>query len=294
MSCATPSSDHAVAPVVLAIETSTEIGSVALVRGGTALTEAHHVGGPELSAWVLPAIERLLREHRLARPDAVACGIGPGAFTGVRTACATAQALAWGWSVPLHAVGSLDAFLLAQFALATAEAEWPIPGRWAVLMDARQAETYATVWDVGETTCHSRPTRAQDGVAGPPAALATMQGLRRVIAPTLVADASLAAWLGEHCVKYALGSACAKLGHARPHCLPALRLERVLKHGALGVGIAATLPVIRVEVDPPDLQPHYVRDRVALTEAEREAERRAKGPPDRGGASHLPTALGTT
>ncbi|MFN3630302.1 MAG: tRNA (adenosine(37)-N6)-threonylcarbamoyltransferase complex dimerization subunit type 1 TsaB [Casimicrobiaceae bacterium] len=254
--------------MVLAIETSTEIGSIALVQGEAVLAEAHHAGGPELSGWLLPAIERLLGDCRLMRADAVACGIGPGAFTGVRTACATAQALAWGWSVPLHAGCSLEAFLLTHFALSFADAKPPTMGRWAVLMDARQNETYAAVWEVSdrspEVACPCPGVEAEQSGTG---------ALRQVVPPVLVADRALAAWLAEHRVVQVLGSACPKLGALEQPLAPAIELEAVLRHAARGVARLAQRA--GTEVDPLALEPLYVRDRVALTEAERAAARAA-------------------
>ena len=125
---------------------------------------------------------------------------------------------------------------------------------------------------------HGERQRDAAGTDWPPTRM-FLPRLRRVVAPTLVADAVLAAWLAEHGVQHALGSACAKLDGEGPHGIPSLQLERVLKHAALGVGMAATLPSTRVEVDPLDLQPLYVRDRVALTEAERAANRHGLAAP---------------
>ncbi len=282
MSQPLPDSDRARAPVILAVETSTEIGSVALVQGGEPLAEAHHVGGPELSAWVLPAIERLLHDCSLARPDAVACGIGPGAFTGVRTACATAQALAWGWSVPLYAVGSLEAFLVTRLVLAERDGIAPPNGRWGVLMDARQGETYAAVWEVSDEPPGAVGSQGRAGGAGhcslSPGERVGVRGnllrsgvLRPIASPTLVPDAALASWLAGQQVGHVLGSACRKPG-ARGLPLDArIDLDDLLRQAAVGVARLAETTASRV--DPLDLQPLYVRDRVALTEAERAAHR---------------------
>ena len=81
-------------PCILAIETSSHIGAVAILRGqrcDEVLAEESVRDDQKLSAWVLPAIERVLGASGLPAQaiDAIAFGAGPGSFTGVRTACAT-------------------------------------------------------------------------------------------------------------------------------------------------------------------------------------------------------------
>lgn len=279
---AVPHTPRAAAPVVLAIETSTEMGSVALVQGDRVIAAAYHAGGPELSGWVLPAIERLHREHGLTQPDAVACGIGPGAFTGVRTACATAQALAWGWSVPLHAVGSLEAFLVTRLVLAERDGVAPPNGRWGVLMDARQGETYAAVWGVSDEPPGAVGSQGRAGGNGhcslSPGERGGVRGnllrsgvLRPIVSPTLVSDAALASWLAGQEVAHVLGSACQKPGARGLPLGATIDLDDLLRQAA--VGVARLAETTESRVDPLALQPLYVRDRVALTEAERAAHR---------------------
>lgn len=95
---------------ILAIETSHETGSIALLHGAQ-LLQRQLEGASQHSAQALAAIAALLAEAGL-RPgelDAVAFGAGPGAFTGVRLACGIAQGLALGAGLGVAAVGSLDA-----------------------------------------------------------------------------------------------------------------------------------------------------------------------------------------
>jgi len=243
---------------LLAFDTAGEVGSIALVRGvaGAAvlLDEATHCGGSELSGWLVPAILDLLARHGLERPDAVACGIGPGAFTGVRTACATAQGLAFGWQRPLYAVSTLEALL--QVSLLATEFELP-NGRRAVVMDARQGEAYAAVWDIAE----------------PDAAQAVSAVL--VDPPTLVPASAIGGWLVARQIRAAFGTAldAAALGEAARTgivCLPSASLPSLLRQAAVGVArVAMRSEAEGRTVDPLQLTPHYVRDRVALTEAER-------------------------
>jgi tRNA threonylcarbamoyladenosine biosynthesis protein TsaB len=117
---------------LLALDTSTEYCSVALLRGEE-LThrEAHAV--QRHSELILPMIEDVLAASGigLRQVDGIAFGAGPGSFTGLRIACGVAQGLAFGAGVPVVPVGTLAA--LAQ------EADEP---RVIACIDARMGEIY--------------------------------------------------------------------------------------------------------------------------------------------------------
>jgi tRNA threonylcarbamoyladenosine biosynthesis protein TsaB len=120
------------AMVFAAFETSSEWCSVALgVRGEIRALESR--AGQRHSELALPMLERLLADAGLtpARLDAVAFGAGPGAFTGLRIACALAQGLAVARGLPVLGVSSLEA--IAQ--------ETGAP-RVVACVDARMREVY--------------------------------------------------------------------------------------------------------------------------------------------------------
>ena len=124
---------------LIAIETSTENCSAALLRNG-AVIERSEIAPRRHAELILPMIDSLLHEAGLSRRqlDAIAVGRGPGAFTGVRLAISVAQGIALGLAIPVVPTSSLAA--LAQDT--PAEIGEPI----LATIDARMGEVYAGVF----------------------------------------------------------------------------------------------------------------------------------------------------
>jgi tRNA threonylcarbamoyladenosine biosynthesis protein TsaB len=123
---------------LLALETASERASVALLRAGEPVALRALPAGRPASEALLPAVLALLEEHGLA-PAAlggVAVSIGPGSFTGLRVAAATAKGLAYGAPAGVAAVPTLAALAAKGTALA------PAP-RVVATLDARRGELYA-------------------------------------------------------------------------------------------------------------------------------------------------------
>lgn len=120
---------------ILAIDTSTEPGSCALWLDGRVVEAVCPTGQPS-SETLLPLIQGLLGQHslNLAALDGIAYGAGPGAFTGLRVACGVAQGLAFPHHLPVVPVVSLAA-------MAWTCARQPGDKVLAVL-DARMNEVY--------------------------------------------------------------------------------------------------------------------------------------------------------
>ena len=110
-----------------AIETSTEWCSVALWRDGEIAALERRVGNRH-SEVALPMLQSLMKSTPI---DAVAFGAGPGAFTGLRIACALAQGLAFARGLPVIGISTLEA--LAQESGAA---------RVVACLDARMREVY--------------------------------------------------------------------------------------------------------------------------------------------------------
>ena len=123
----------------LAIETSTAIGGVAVGRGERLLAEVVVGVQARHSEVVLPAVEFALRAAGVPaeRLAGVVVGGGPGSFTGVRLAAATAKGLIRALGVPLFAYSGLAALAAAVMA-----GDRPV----CALFDARRGEVYAACY----------------------------------------------------------------------------------------------------------------------------------------------------
>jgi tRNA threonylcarbamoyladenosine biosynthesis protein TsaB len=126
------------APLILAVDTTHQWGSLALVRGET-IVEEMEMEAPDGFAHVIYGRLAELLERHAVKPQDCACfasAAGPGSFTGVRVGLACIKGLAEACSKPAVAVSNLQA--LAWFGSA--------PLRAAV-MDARRGEVYGGVYD---------------------------------------------------------------------------------------------------------------------------------------------------
>lgn len=117
---------------LLAIETSTDLGSIALWCDGVVLQRFCPVGVAH-SETLLPLIRATLCEAGLGFADlhGIAFASGPGSFTGLRVACGVTQGLAFAHRLPVIPIGTLDAMALASGG-----------EQVLVLLDARMGEVY--------------------------------------------------------------------------------------------------------------------------------------------------------
>lgn len=140
--------------MILALDTCLAGGGAALASGGRVLAQALLEPGPGFSRRLLPAVEQVLAQAGASPRDltGLAVTIGPGFFTGLRVALATAQGLALGLNLPVAAFSSLR--LLAAGAPAGSRIIW-------ALADARRGLLYAARFEQdGETLLRREPDMA--------------------------------------------------------------------------------------------------------------------------------------
>ncbi|OGB09585.1 MAG: tRNA (adenosine(37)-N6)-threonylcarbamoyltransferase complex dimerization subunit type 1 TsaB [Burkholderiales bacterium RIFCSPHIGHO2_12_FULL_65_48] len=233
---------------LLAFDTSTDTLSIA-VQHGDAVWQHTGPGGAQASATLIPTVRSLMAQAGLSFDtlEAIVFGRGPGSFTGLRTACAVAQGLAFGaragQGVPVLPVDTL---------LAVAEEARHAHGctQMVAVLDARMDEVYHArcEWVAAQGRWH---TEADFGLGAPESVLApagwTVAGNARTpygerLAPTAAHVAAL------------------------PTATALLRVAPALL--AAGEGVPAS-----------DALPRYIRDKVAQTTAERAALRAAQAVP---------------
>ena len=226
---------------LLAIDCSTDRLSLALSHGSQRWQHEGE-GGAKASSTLIPAIMALLAQAQLQLSDldAIAFGRGPGAFTGLRTACAVAQGLALGAHLPVLPIDSLA--LLAQSAVS-------VSPRVLSVLDARMGQVYVAAYEHSTEGWHclTPPSLSQPDFLEIPAS-----------------------WRDQD---FALASnAHALYGDAFSACLSQGGMAIDFWPQALAMLDLAELAWARGEaVAPADALPLYVRDKVALTSAERAA-----------------------
>ncbi len=132
--------------LTLALDASTYIGTVAVLRDDAVIAENAAAMRGEDEERLMPAVVATLADvgFTVADVQRVICGAGPGSFTSLRIAGAIAKGIAFGNDVPLFAVSSL-ALIVAGCRPAVKA------GRYVALLDAMRAERYAALIDVSAT-----------------------------------------------------------------------------------------------------------------------------------------------
>ncbi len=258
-------------PRLLAIDTSTHWLSVGLMLPAALSADSPHVsaqprlwlhqgeGGAQASAQLIPTVLDLLAQGHthLGELDALVFGRGPGAFTGLRTAVAVVQGLAYGTRTARHPQGlpvlGIDTLMaVAEDARHRLHGAVPGPGApqgytLTAVLDARMDEVYAATYHFPDRT---QPWAQLQG--GPwlcqPEQLADLLG-----------DAARAGQLVGNVFELH-GSRLPVTGQPPLTAWPTAAALLRLAPGLLAQGLATP---------PAQAQPLYVRDKVAQTTAER-------------------------
>ncbi|MGH9584295.1 MAG: tRNA (adenosine(37)-N6)-threonylcarbamoyltransferase complex dimerization subunit type 1 TsaB [Bryobacteraceae bacterium] len=125
---------------VLALDTTSETGSLALRESGETIRETVMCSSEGFGHLIFPAIKRILSDSgiRLDRVDCFAAASGPGAFTGIRVGLSAVKGLAEALGKPAAGISNLRAM-----------ASSGKSGRRAVVADARRGEVFAAIYDAG-------------------------------------------------------------------------------------------------------------------------------------------------
>ncbi|MDO8903819.1 tRNA (adenosine(37)-N6)-threonylcarbamoyltransferase complex dimerization subunit type 1 TsaB [Hydrogenophaga sp.] len=260
----------------LAIESSTDTLSIALGSGAEGDTTWSHTGpgAAQASISLLPQVRDLLDQAGwpLQTLDAVVFARGPGSFTGLRTACAVAQGLAYG-AQALGRAGGLPVLPVDTLLALADEARFNVhqaggtPPQYIVaLLDARMSELYVAVYSNHpeglQEIAPARLCAPQDLDAHLFTCLESSNRMGVPGADPTAPAISAALWAGNAFAAYpelVAGRSMAPLT-LLPTAAALLRLAPGLL--AKGAAVAAQ-----------DALPLYVRDKVAQTTAEREQRR---------------------
>lgn len=225
----------------IALDSSTDVCSAALLHEGELIAERIHPTGSNHAA-LLPVYVQELQAEASARgwvPEGIVLSEGPGSYTGLRIGASLAKGLCYGAQIPLYALPTLA--IIASAAIDTLSEQGAESGNalFCPMIDARRMETYCAVYD---------------------------QDLREVqpLAPMIIDEHSMADVLEEHVV-YFCGNGADKCKSVIVH--PNARwIDGIVPTGAQAGRLAA------IYADRPDLvrkiagtdiayfEPNYLKD----------------------------------
>lgn len=182
-------------PIILCLETATKLCSVAVSRDGTVLASRDlesdkHVHAEKVNVF----IDEVMKEAGLVLREvhAVAVGIGPGSYTGLRIGLSAAKGLCYALEIPIIGIGTLRTLYEA-----ARTAHPDLEGEWWPMIDARRMEVF---------TQHVSPTGEEMDAAHPLVLNATWPpDGRHVIVFGDGADKAASLWQGRVEVQHIAG-----------------------------------------------------------------------------------------
>ena len=231
---------------ILAIDTSTAWCSVALSLGDDLPLFRHERVSAGASQFLLPCVEELLAQASICLQDlnGIAIGVGPGAFTGVRLGVATVQGLAIAGHIPVMPVISLDAVAIQL--MHTDPFKSAHPSYFVVAIDARMDEIYWAKYQV----LGNLPLRIGEIKLSKPESLELND------------------------IQFLAGSALKEYGKRlfskNGLVFPESQLDPEIGLSALGILECAKAQLANgSQIEVHELEPVYIRNKVALTTLER-------------------------
>ena len=134
-------------PILLHIETATDVCSVALSRGTEIIGLKEEAGGNNHAKNLLPFVDEVLKQSgvRMSEINGVAVSIGPGSYTGLRIGVSTAKGIAYTAGIPVMAISTLESIAQGAKQLwseTSTESVQIVP-----MIDARRMEVFTTRFD---------------------------------------------------------------------------------------------------------------------------------------------------
>ena len=219
---------------LLAIETSTPVGSVAILTDGKLRLEKQLDVGWSHCQRLLKAIDDVLDSCRMTLDDigTMAIGIGPGSFTGLRVGLATLKGLAIGCGLPIQPVSSLEALALGGL---------PHRGHICPCLDAKKKQVYFSLFlSSGEELQRV----VEDSVGSPDEVLRTLAGLGVIDDILLIGEGST---VYSEVFSASLGGGVTFAEEARNH-------PKASNVGVLAAALTGEGPNLS------DLEPRYIRE----------------------------------
>jgi tRNA threonylcarbamoyladenosine biosynthesis protein TsaB len=157
-------------PTLIAIDTSTASMTVAL-HDGRLLGESELQADRNHSMYIIPAMQELMSSLHILPGElgAIAVGVGPGSYTGVRIGVSVAKTCAWALKIPVIGVssleacawGGLDIFLAKNDSNTVAQADeddvWVVP-----LINARRGQAFTAIYAIKQSAEAQRQAQAAE------------------------------------------------------------------------------------------------------------------------------------
>jgi len=136
-------------PVLLYLETATEICSVALSKGAQVVSSISSNKGNSHAEHLFPYIEQVLAEGncKMQELNGVVLSIGPGSYTGLRIGASAAKGICYALDIPLIGISTLQSIVFGAICQQKEEHHGETePGLYCPMIDARRMEVFTALY----------------------------------------------------------------------------------------------------------------------------------------------------